>query len=219
MQNPEEQIKELLQRLTPHVGRVGTKVEIYKYLQDCIRDERLKAIDIAPAFFNNTRDALFTDIIVTLHKLYDSRKSAKRSLVHYLRQVREHFRSLNIARSDFTSSTIDEQLVMIYQANDKLDRISRHRDQFRAHHDEKYFDHPEKLYEDAPLNLDDLSKLVEIAREILFIHHGAMMNVHYIMRTVNAHDVDNVIKSIQRYQVLMQHQECVNILFPKPNRA
>ena len=140
-------------------------------------------------------------------------------MVHYLRQAREHFNSLNITQSDFTPYTITEQLVLIDQANEKLARISQHRNRFRAHHDKKYFDDPEKLYEDAPLNIADLSNLVEIAKGILFIHHGAMMNVHYIMRTVNAHDVENVIKSIQRYQLLMQHQECVNILFPKPSRA
>jgi hypothetical protein len=210
--NPEEQIKKLLQALTAQVAWIDTRLEIYKYLQDCIKDQRIDALNVAPAFFRNVQEALLTDIILGLDKLYADGKDAKRSLVHYLRQVKMHFRMLKPTTESFSAELIQHQLTEIELVRPLLYNLKLHRDRFYAHHDPKYFDNRYKLNEDAPLSPSDLSSLTQLAKDILHTHHGGLLNVERIMRVVNANDVSFVIKSIQRYERMVKEPEIFEIL-------
>jgi hypothetical protein len=210
--DPKEQIKTLLQTLTAHVAWIDARLEIYKYLQDCIKDNRIDALNVAPAFFRNIQEALLTDIILGLDKLYTDGKDAKRSLVHYLRQVKMHFNSLKPAIETFSAELIEHQLTEIGLVRPLLSNLKIQRDRFYAHHDPKYFDNPYKLNEDAPLTLSDLSRLTELAKDILHSHHGGLLNVERLMRIVNANDVSFVIKSIQRYEKMVKDPEVFVII-------
>jgi hypothetical protein len=210
--NPEEQIKKLLQTLTVHVAWIDTRLEIYKCLQDCIKDKRIDALNVAPAFFRNIQEALLTDIILGLDKLYADGKDAKRSLVHYLGQVKTHFHTLKPSTDKFSAELIQHQLTEIELVRPLLYNLKVHRDRFYAHHDPKYFDNPYKLNEDAPLSPSDLSSLTELAKDILHAHYGGILNVERLMRIVNADDVSCVIKSVQRYEKMVKDPEIFEIL-------
>ncbi len=219
MNEPDKQLKAILQRLDVYLARLAIKVEVYQYLDDCLKDDRIIALNMAPAFFRNVQDALLTDIIVTLDKIYD--EQAKRSLFYYLQQMQQSFSSLKFHDdSPFVKGKseavfvklIGEQLDQLRRDQHSLSVIATHRDKYRAHYDSKYFDNPDKLYEDAPLYPDKLADLVKTAQSILREHHRLFFGVDRIMRPVNADDVGFVIKALQRYKKWSNDPEIFNIL-------
>ena len=212
MIKPKVQIKKFLDGLTNHIAWIDARLEIYKYLQNCTKDNRIDALNVAPAFFRNIQEALLTDVILGLDKLYAAEKDAKRSLIQYLKQVKIHFRALEPAKSNFSIDLIEHQLVQIEKAQPLLKNLKVHRNKFYAHHEAKYFDNRYKLNEDAPLSTDDLTKLVDLAKGILHDHHGGLLDVERIMRVINADDVSFVIKSIQRYKRMVDDTEIFDIL-------
>jgi hypothetical protein len=207
-----EQLKAMLPNLMAHTARVEVKLEVYEYLQLCQYDRRRDVIAVAPVFFASISDALRTDMIVTLHNLYDSSSGAKRSLFHYLTQAQTHFSSLKPSHPLIAGDFVRQQLDQIAQAADILKHLSMHRNKYYAHHDKQYFDNPDKLFEEAPLYTTDLRVLVELAQKILRIHYRGLFDRDRITRPINADDVRRAIMSIDRYHKLLQVPEVMALL-------
>ena len=209
MNNPQQQLTSFLEKLIDHVARTEVKLEIFKHLEDCKKDSRIEALDTAPAFFMSVRDSLLTDIILMIDKFFDEGADAKRSLIQYLEQTKMHFHSLHLANDYITVDSIQGQLNSIRSANAKeiIKKVAAHRDRYRAHHDKRYFDAPHKLYEDAPLHVTELEELVKKAQAILRTHYMSLCGPDRTMRPVNADDVTQLIKIIQRHNKMIKDPE------------
>ena len=212
MKNPDSQLQQIRERLTGHVVVLDAKLEMYEDLRAGINDERRKVLNQFVAFFRYAEDAFLTDIILTLTKIYDVSADAKRSLFHYLKLVRDNFGQLESKNSEFTVSTVNLQLAEIEARRVQLETLKIHRDKWRAHHDKQYFDRPAKLDEEAPLNVDDLRQLVEVAKQILWTHHGAFDDIEMVMRLGNADDLTRLMQLLQRHDMLTQKPEVLRIL-------
>lgn len=212
MMKPEE-LKDFLDRLMSHVFRLGTKFGIYEYLGECLRDKREIAIDFAPIFFDHVRESLASDIILSLDKLYAGNKKAKRSLVHYLRQVKMHSAHLTRKNKLISLPDIEQQLRDIENFRNVLSNIKKHRNKYYAHHDEAYFDNPSKLHNDAPLYISELSELVKTTQNILKVHYEAMNNTMlHSMMPIRSDDVSNLIGILRTYDKWSKDQEIIEVI-------
>jgi len=80
----------------------------------------------------------------------------------------------------FDREEIKEQIAEITKAEVVLEKIRTNRNGFYGHFDKKYFDNPAKLAEDAPINLDELSELVDLAKAIIRRHHSVLKETDYL---------------------------------------
>jgi len=133
-------------------------------------------------FFDHIDEALRTDIIVTLHALFDERRSKRRgNWIDYLEKTKKYLpgimgQSVSPARLESLREEISLQIGSIRVMKPVIDSIKFARDKKYAHFDEKYFDKPEALVTDKPLPFRDVVSLVDLCKGILNDHEAKVFD-------------------------------------------
>lgn len=190
----------MLPRLADQVGLMVTELDIFKFIHESARDERVEVLDVAPAFFQTTQNALLAHIIITLDKLFDDGESAKRSLVYFLGKVKENLPTMSLKNNFISAEILDSQIAQISAVQPILKKIGIHRDCYRAHSDKKCFDNPHKLSEDAPISLEELQEVVGLAESILKMHYLGLLGIDSMIAPHNGLDVENIVTKIQEHR-------------------
>jgi hypothetical protein len=123
---------------------------------------------------------LRTDIIVTLHSLFDER-SSKRSVLDYLKEVKKYLPGVMGQRAPdadmrFLTVGIDSQLAEAKALKPIIDSVKFSRDNYYAHFHGKYFDKPEALATDISLPFTDVIKLVDFCKKVLNWHEAKVFD-------------------------------------------
>jgi hypothetical protein len=204
-----EKYRESLRR---ELMRLAAYSRVYQRLFDR-KSDRLVEMDLAPAFFSTTADALFWAIITWVDKLFAKR--GKRGILNFL-TFAEHNRELFDvrelqrrgrfsddhfvirARKFITLETIriDRQRIAEFDA---LVNFKLWRNKFQAHFDKEYFFDITKLQEQAPLDWPDLEQAVQLGKDILNRYSMAFDGVAYAVEPVNAADVDHLLDRLHEY--------------------
>jgi hypothetical protein len=198
-----EKYRESLRR---ELMRLAAYSRVYQRLFERKAD-RLVEMDLAPAFFSTTADALFWAIITWVDKLFD--KQGKRGVLNFLTfaeynrelfdikelQRRGRFRDDHFAIQDGKTVTLetirnDRERIAEFKA---LASFNLWRNKFQAHFDRKYFFDLTKLQEQAPLDWPHLEQAVQLGKEILNRYSMAFDGVAYAVEPVNAADVDHLL--------------------------
>lgn len=178
MKHPKRQLSDYQEKLESKVSDLSQKLQIVEFFEDCKYkqdyQENLIILNDFRNFFIPTWTALKFEILVSLHSLFDESGNAKRSLIHFIKQVNAN---LKVLREDLPAKQIvllkDEianQVTKISSKKFTIDSIKTSRDRFYAHQDSKYFDNPKNLISDAPLPFSDVVELLEFCRDILEWH-------------------------------------------------
>lgn len=172
--------------------------------------DRLAEMDIAPAFFVTTADALFWGIITWVDKLFNERE--ERGIFNFLTFAEQH-RELfdvkemqrrgnypdghhvfqNVEAIEFKTIESDRQRIAEFKP---LAKFNLWRDKFQAHFDKEYFFDITKLREQAPLDWPNLEQAIELGKEILNRYSRAFDGVGYAIKPVNAADVDHLLNRL-----------------------
>ena len=186
--------------------RLAAYSRVYQRLFDR-KTDRLPEMDLAPAFFSTTADALFWAIITWVDKLFA--KQGKRGILNFLTFV-EHNRGLFDVRElqsrgrfpDDHFAIQDSKAITLETIRNDRERIAEFkvlasfnlwRNKFQAHFDKKYFFDLTKLPEQAPLDWPDLEQAVQLGKEILNRYSMAFDGVAYAVEPINAADVDHLL--------------------------
>ena len=201
-----QRLEEYFERLKMETLFLNEKLAILRFLKEerWKHPEYKKTTHLSGAFFHFVEQALQTDIIVTLDKLYDEK--GERSLIKYLSQVEMHLSKI------FDRKEIQSQINEIKNADALLKKISINRNKFYAHYDIKYFDNPAKLIEDAPLSLEELSNLVELTKKIIRKHHLVFHQSDFLF--IELHDTQaifNVASGYINYLLMLEEQDINNM--------
>lgn len=178
MINPKKQLNEFQEKLEKRILDLSQNLEIVKFFEKCKREqkgnENLTILNDFRNFFIPVWTALKSEILINLNSLFDESKNAKRSLRHFIKQVKVN---LKVLREDLSKKEIkliedeiEEQIKIISSKKSIFDSIKTSRDGFYAHHDPKYIDTPEQLLKDAPLPFDEVVELIEFCRNVLNWH-------------------------------------------------
>lgn len=199
--DPHKQFKLYLDRLFEEVFHIDSKFELYYHLLER-KYNRLQAMNISPAFFQLIMDALLTDSIISLSRLYDSYKSIKRSdrnLIRFLNFVESN---IDIFPSDketlmrhncdyiVDKNLIDSHRAKINEMTPILDNLFTWRDKYVAHFDKTYFSNGERLKEDASIKFGEIRGLISLADEILNSYSAVYDGNVNMIRATNLFDVD-----------------------------
>jgi hypothetical protein len=192
-----------------HEGsRLATYVAVYRRLHERMAD-RLNELNIAPAFFQITIDALFSGIVMWIHKLFD--ESGERGLWNFLTYVEYNRDALAISelkrRRQYPDGhwMLDREPITLHTINDHrnqikalgvLQSIKLRRDKFHAHFDKEYFFDRNRISAEAPITWGDLNKALELVWDIINTYSTAFDGKTYAGTPINADDVDHLLDGL-----------------------
>lgn len=202
------QFNEYREQLHAELRRLVSYASVYRRLYERKAD-RIREMNIAPAFFGTTIDALYSGIIIWAHKLFDSR--GQRGFWDFLSLVEDNRAEFTVAalkarrnyidghwmlnRTDITCDDIQTFREEI-QASEALKRIKLRRDKYYAHFDKAYFLSKAQFAEDAPLEWIELDNLLELGRKIVNECSVAFDGKSYSVEPLNIHDVDRLLNKL-----------------------
>jgi len=202
----EDYFEKYREYLVGELGRLATYVRLFRRLHER-KSDRLKEMNIAPAFFSTTIDALFSAIVLWVDKLFGDR--SERGLLNLLNFVEQHRGIFDIKelqrRKNYPNNhwllQNREAVTLTSIQNDRrslsefkpLANFKLRRDKFQAHFDKEYFFDRNKLQVDAPLTWKDLEDVIQLGKKIVnFYSANYDGNIHAV-EPINAGDVDHLL--------------------------
>ncbi len=197
--------------LQQEMVRLASYVRLFRRLHERKAD-RLNEMNLAPAFFSTTIDALFAAIVLWVDKLFGSR--SERGLLNFLDFIEQNRKIFDIKelkrrrnysdghwmlqnRKPITLESIEADRNKIAEFK-PLASFKLRRDKFQAHFDREYFFDRDKLHEDAPLTWVDLEQVVQLGKEILNSYSVDYDGNAYAIEPINAGDVDHLLDRLHR---------------------
>ena len=172
-------------------------------------EDRLKEINIAPAFFQISIDALFSGIVIWMHKFFD--ENGERGLFNFLTCIENNRDALALSElqrrrqypnghwmldhDPITLETINEHRKSI-RGLEALQSIKLLRDKYHAHFDKKFFFDRDRLASDAPITWNALDKAMELVWDIINTYSTSFDGKTYTRTPINADDVDHLLDAL-----------------------
>lgn len=175
-------IKEIEMYLS-HITAAHDYFIAYKTLVDAINNDAFNPkVNIAPAFFSVTYNALTDCLLLELSKLYCDSHVDERTLKKLINKAEANAKlfpteityGANVEDGEKYPSSIKTKTVNIHEELNGIKReletlepiikkLNLRRDKKIAHNDKKYFLHPEQLQNESPLLMAELHQLIHFA--------------------------------------------------------
>lgn len=211
-EEPERIFEKYRESLHYEVQRLVSYISLYRHLHERMRD-RLNEMNISPAFFQVTIDALFTAIVLWVDKLFGT--TSERGFVNFLSFIENNLKVFSIDelkkrkcypdghwmlnRDPITFQIIQKDRLKIEKL-ESLQKFKLRRDKFHAHFDKKYFFNKTKLGEDAPIKWKDLNNILDTMADILNTYSAAYDGNVYHLKPSNIHDVGRTLDILHKYR-------------------
>lgn len=168
-------------------------------------------MNISPAFFSVTTDALISAIILWTDKLFD--EHAERGIFNFLKFIEYNQGMFAIEqlkrRRNYPAGhwMLDREPIKLEKIKADRKRIREfvclqsfqtRRDKFHAHFDKEYFFDRERLANEVPLTWGDLEKVVEILGEIINHYSAAYDGQLFSLTPMNINDLDYLLDRLHR---------------------
>jgi len=164
-------------------------------------------MNLAPAFFQVTEDALFTAIVLWADKLFDEKGEC--GLFNFLTFIEYNRKWLSVAelqhrreypdghwmldgRTQITASSIDADRQKIRKL-EALKSFRLRRDKFHGHFDREYFFDRSRLAVEAPIKWSDLEEAGIVMGSILNDYSVDFDGVSYSGETLNIGDLEALL--------------------------
>jgi AbiU2 len=197
--------------LQQELVKLATYVRLFRRLHERKAD-RLAEMNLAPAFFSTTIDALFSAIVLWVDKLFGSR--SERGILNFLGFIEQHRNLFDLKQLQRRCNYPDghrmlrtrEPITLEHIEADR-DRIAKfkplanfklRRDKFQAHFDKEYCFNEGKLLKDAPIAWGDLEQVVQLGKELSNEYSAAYDGKVFVSEPVNAADVDHLLERLHR---------------------
>lgn len=208
----EQKFEEYRQYLEYEATRLVSYAALYRRLHER-RADRLKEMNIAPAFFSVTADALFSAIVLWTDKLFD--EQGERGICNFLTFVEYNLKLFAIEQLKRRNSYPDGHwmlnrdpitLEVINEHREKirnlacLNNFKIRRDKFHAHFDKGYFFDRKRFADKAPLKWGDLDSVTELLKDIIN-HYSAAFDGHlFALQPLNINDIDYLLNHLHKYE-------------------
>lgn len=192
MQNPQSRIDDYQEQVYKDVVfLLNSRLSLLKQL-NADENRILWAMAFGGTFyvFNNS---LFDNLVVTLSWLFSDRE--QRSLIWYLKQVKEHSQI-------FSKAEIDAQLKLIENAAETIEKLKTRRDKWIAHRDASASNNRDKFLKENKIEIEDFERLVNLAEEIIQEHFGRFQTAEVDFE-LPANDINDLARCISQRQELL----------------
>lgn len=206
----EKQFEEYRESLHFEAQRLASYIRLYHHLHERMRD-RLNEMNLSPAFFRVTIDALFTTIVLWVERLFG--KNSERGFLNFLSFV-EHNRNIfsidelkrrksvpddhwMLNRQPITFQRIENDRHKIAQI-ESLSSLKLRSDKSHSYFDKDYFLNKIKLGEGTPIKWGDLSHVVHTMLDVLNTYSAAYDGNMYSLGPLNINDVDRILDLLHK---------------------
>ncbi len=220
MNDIEKKFELFSKKLLNEIIVINNNFLLYKHLIEKHND-RLDAMNYASAFFGMIEEALFTDVLMGLARLYENnmRKSFG-NLFNYLNFIDANSKIFTVEnkirrignigglegyiKENFTKETetiLIEHKNILRDMQTKIETLRTWRDKYYAHNDSKYFLKPENFFRENPLLYEDMEDLIRKAHEIVDTHRCRFNGVTTVISYSNVFDVDEILDIVNEYHL------------------
>jgi len=221
MLNPKETLEAYLDKILLTVWDLNANLSVITYLRKLDSPEKVDAYKVLNEFFSYIYSSALTHLILTIDRLYEEPKAqirscancnsqiseisyGERSLIWYLTQLKTH--SSNFAQPKRIVEEVNEQFERIEEKKELIKKIGLYRDKWFAHRDKKYFDNPDKIWEENPLLFEELETLVTLSNEIVGESFGTLKD------TAIDWDSSHMIGLDRVFNLIMSARETIPLL-------
>lgn len=169
---PTERVEKDVDRFIDEIVRIHSAHRLYLRLAEQ-QQEDVDVMNTAHLFFRRVFEAIESEIIVSLSKLYEIGRS-DRNLMKLVNYVQSNRTSVDWGYEEISHEQTDEHKQLIKGQQEVVESVISRRDKFYAHHDKKYFLNADELTEDFPLDVDGVEGLLEVAERIVGDYHLAL---------------------------------------------
>jgi hypothetical protein len=197
--------------LREEVHRFHDHITVYRQVQE-LKYDQLETMNLAPAFFRVTEDALFTSIVLWADKLFDEK--GERGFFNFLTLIENNRKWLSVSelqrrrtypddhwmlegRTPITISTIEKDRQKIRDL-EALESFRLRRDKFHGHFDKKYFFDRSRLGAEAPIRWFDLNEAGKVMGNIINDYSTDFDGVSYSWETLNIGDLEVLLDHVNR---------------------
>jgi hypothetical protein len=169
---PTERVENDVDRFIDEIVRIDSAHRLYLRLTEQWRED-VDVMNTAHLFFRRVFEAIESEIIVSLSKLYEIGRS-DRNLMKLVNYVRSNRTSVDWGYEEISHEQTDEHKQLIKEQQEVVENVISRRDKFYAHHDKEYFLNANDLTEDFPLDVDGVEALLEVAERIVGDYYRAL---------------------------------------------
>jgi AbiU2 len=206
----EKQFEAYRHHLNYEATRLACYVAVYRRLYER-RNDRLREMNLAPAFFSTVTNALLSAIILWTDKLFDEK--GQRGIFDFLAFVESELGMLAIEqlkrRKNYPDGhwMLDRDIITLQRVNADRERIKSldclrsfaiRRDKFHAHFDKEYFFNRHRLEDEAPLVWGDFEKVIEVLSDIINHYSTAYDGNVFVLTPQNINDLDDLLNQLHR---------------------
>lgn len=204
MKNPKDELREYLDKLIHRYRNVKSLDQQLKSIYAWNTPARFEALNLGAHFFWVAHYSLSRIIFVELSMFLS--ETEDRSLCDWLNKAKEHAASMNptrfnkiereyeLIKPEKYRHIIDCHIAQLQARQDVIARIRTHRDKEIVHLDKEYFNNPQALDENYPLNADDIDDLMEVVSRILREHCSYLFEASMSMEVGSVQNVDTVLQ-------------------------
>ena len=192
---PTERVQEDVESFKNEIVRIDSAHRLYLRLAEQHKED-VDVMNTAHIFFRRVFEAVESDIIVSLSKLYEIGRS-DRNLMKLVNYVRSNRTSVDWGYEEISREQTEEHEQLIKEQKEVVESVINRRDKFYAHHDKEYWGDGGDLTEDFPLDVDGVEGLLEVAERIVGDYYRALTGGDMDM-TGNI-DVGRVFRALGEY--------------------
>lgn len=209
----EKFFEEYRESLHQEIRYLASFITLFRHLYDK-RCDRIKELNIAPAFFQTVEHALFTGIIHLSCNLFDRKANrGERGFKDFLIFVEKNIVMFSIEALRKRRDKPDDYwfsrqksitLVDIQNHRDKianfvvLRHISTRRNKRYGHFDKEYFLDKDRLHKETPIKWGELDEIKDLASDILTTYSVAYDGSEYFSEPTNIKDIDIILNILHK---------------------
>ncbi|MGD6779969.1 hypothetical protein ACQCT3_11775 [Sutcliffiella horikoshii] len=178
-----EELSKFMEQLFMEVYHSNSKIELYMYMSNKFVDYP-EVGNIAPSFFELTRDSLSNEFGLRIAKLFDS--NGYGTLYKLLNLIGANVDLFPADKKKLILSTVSAHSKILKEDNAQLlKNLRTWRDKLLAHWDKNYFFNVDrtKLGEDAPMLYGELLTLLKSSTNIINFYAELLDKTHYLLET------------------------------------
>lgn len=205
-----EQFSNDIARFLEELYQLNSYYQLNKYLKEKSGDEEnLRAMNVAPAFFQLTIKSFQYSAMMGLARLYEPPTRNSKSIFKFLNFIENNHKQIfsndpqvkkKLGRSsDVDYSTVIKHREQLSEVGTVINNLLTWRDKAFAHNDKKYFSARESLGIEFPLTYKEIETLIELAADIFNTYQIAYNGIKTVIEPTNTYDVNNVLEVLKFY--------------------
>ncbi|TQR40172.1 hypothetical protein [Paenibacillus popilliae] len=205
-------LERLVMQMYHDTIRVESKYHVWKQIINSSKERYDLMNRIAPAYFNMTTSALFTDFVISLTKLFDSDSKVVGNLKKLI-DIAEGVNSSvyeeqnNAGISIINKSTLEGYKKQLEEQKPILDNLFKWRDKVFAHYDKKYYLDRKRIHSDAQVRYEEIDILFELLHSILNNFSLALSGRALYPEAIDALDIERLFNVIEKHPKLLEEMK------------